>query len=167
MAIELGTENLPKHRKSLVAIAVVLVFAIAAVFLTRPQISTTRFSPVSGLITLKASAQAATPYDVALANHNPTLVEFYADWCTTCQALAPALQAVHQQFGVDLNLVMLNIDDPQWRSQIQQFRVSGVPHLVLLNSDQTIVDTFIGEVPQQLLASRIEAVLNGAAAASL
>ncbi|MEO0825558.1 MAG: thioredoxin domain-containing protein [Cyanobacteria bacterium J06642_9] len=161
------TENLVKRQKSLIAIAVVVIFAIAAVFLTRPQTSTTGLSPVSGLITLKASAQSAISYDLAIANGNPTLVEFYADWCTTCQALAPALQAVHRQFGSDLNLVMLNIDDPQWRSQIQQFRVSGVPHLVLLNPDQAIVDSFIGDVPRQVLASRIEEIVADAIPVSL
>lgn len=148
--------KIPDTRKfSLLTIAVVILFAIAAIFLTRPVTSLQSFSPVSGLMALKASAQTAMPYEVAMANSKPTLVEFYADWCTTCQAMAPTLQSVHEQISDRANFVMLNIDDPQWQPQIKQFGVSGVPHLVLLNGDQTIADTFIGKLPKPILAQRL------------
>lgn len=146
-------------RRNWMAIALVLGFAIAAFFLTRPQAAATGLSPVAGLMTLKASAQTAMPYDQAMANPNPTLVEFYANWCTTCQAIAPTLEAVHTQFGDQLNFVMLNIDDPQWREQVQQFRVSGVPHLTLLGADQSLVDTFVGKVPKAVITQSLADLL--------
>ena len=148
-----------KNKASLLAIAVVATFAIAAYLLTLPDPSVQSLSPISGLMTLKTTTQQATPYPVAMVTPKPTLVEFYADWCTTCQALAPTLQAIHHQFGNQINFVMLNIDDPQWREQVQQFQVSGVPHLALLNSDQTLADTFIGKVPKQIIADRVADLL--------
>ncbi|MEM6434244.1 MAG: thioredoxin domain-containing protein, partial [Cyanobacteria bacterium P01_D01_bin.115] len=84
--------------RSLMAIAVIALFAIAAFFLTRPVTMAQSVSPVAGLITLRASAQQAMPYEQAIANGQPTLVEFYADWCTTCQAMAPTLETLHHQF---------------------------------------------------------------------
>ncbi|MEB3209780.1 MAG: thioredoxin domain-containing protein [Leptolyngbyaceae bacterium] len=149
----------PQHRNTVIAIALIIVFAIAAMVLTRPQTHTSSLSPVSGLITLKASAQSAMPYEQAMKNPNPTLIEFYADWCTTCQRLAPTLASVHDELGSELNFVMLDIDDPQWRSQIQQFHVSGVPHLVLLNADQSIADSFVGNVPASILRDRLTHLL--------
>lgn len=142
------------------AIALVATFAIAAFFLTRPVTSPQSFSPVAGLITLKASAQTAMPYEVAVANGKPTLIEFYADWCTTCQAMASTLDAVHQQVGPEVNRVMLNIDDPQWRAQVQQFNVTGVPHLVLRAADGAIAETFVGKVPKSVLLARMQSVLS-------
>lgn len=133
---------------NLLVIAIVAVFAIGAFFLTRPDTGSQRLSPVSGLMTLRATVQESMPYQVAVANRKPTLIEFYADWCTTCQAMAPTLQAVHQELGDRVNFVMLDIDNPQWRDQVQQFRVTGVPHLALLAPDQTVADTFIGKVPK-------------------
>ncbi|MGD1906703.1 MAG: thioredoxin domain-containing protein [Leptolyngbyaceae cyanobacterium] len=138
-----------------VVIAVIGLFAIAALVLTRPTTAISHLSPLSGLITLKASAQNAMPYGEAMGNPQPTLIEFYADWCTTCQALAPTLDAVHDQFGESLNFVMIDIDAPQWQPQIQQFQVQGVPHLALVNSDQTVADTFIGKVPESVLVNRV------------
>ncbi|NER82450.1 MAG: thioredoxin fold domain-containing protein [Leptolyngbya sp. SIO1D8] len=153
------SNNPGKTKLNLIAIAVVVLFAIAAFWLTQPDTASKSFSPLSGLMTLKATAQEAIPYSLAMADPKPTLVEFYADWCTTCQALAPTLQSVHHQFGEQINFVMLDIDDPQWQAQVQQFQVSGVPHLVLLNSDQTLVDTFIGKVPKQVIANRVAELL--------
>lgn len=37
---------------------------------------------------LAAMAKSATPLEVALTNGKPSLMEFYADWCTSCQAMA-------------------------------------------------------------------------------
>ncbi len=149
-----------KRKRSTVAIALIVLFAIFAFVLTRPITSLQSLSPVSGLMALKASAQSSTPYEVAIASHTPTLIEFYADWCTTCQAMAPTLEAVHQDVGEQVNFVMLDIDNPQWQAQVQQFQVRGVPHLVLLDRDQTIVDTWIGKVPKSVLLARVTNVLS-------
>lgn len=143
-----------------IAVGLVGMFAIATFLITRPQTPGTSFSPLSGLMTLQATAQAAIPYDQALGNQKPTLIEFYADWCTTCQAMAPTLQALHHRYGDQVNFVMLNIDDPRWSQQIQQFQVSGVPQLTLLRSDQTVVENFIGKVPKSVLDDTLNTLLN-------
>jgi thiol-disulfide isomerase/thioredoxin len=141
------------------AVGLVGLFAIATLLLTRPQTPGARFSPLSGLITLQATAQAAMPYDQALGNQRPTLIEFYADWCTTCQALAPTLQTLHHRYGEQVNFVMLNIDDPRWNQQIEQFQVSGVPQITLLRPDHSIIDSFVGKVPRSVLDDRLTTLL--------
>ncbi|NEQ97421.1 MAG: hypothetical protein F6K30_11965 [Cyanothece sp. SIO2G6] len=54
---------------------------------------------------------------------------------------------------------MLNIDDPQWRSPIQQFQVSGVSYLVLLDTDHEVADSFIGNVPKTALHDQVAKLL--------
>jgi thiol-disulfide isomerase/thioredoxin len=152
-------ENFPGKKSGLVTIATIVLFAIASFFLTRPATPIQSLSPLSGLITLKTTVQESIPYPVAIANNKPTLVEFYADWCTTCQAIAPTLQSIHHQLDDRVNFVMLNIDDPKWYEQIQEYQVNGVPHLVLLNGDRAIVDRFIGKVPRSILYNRITDLL--------
>ncbi|ASC71499.1 thioredoxin domain-containing protein [Halomicronema hongdechloris C2206] len=148
-------DALKRRFSPLIPLVIIGVFAIATLWLTRPAGSAPGPSLVSGLMTLKATAQAATPYDAAMANGKPTLLEFYADWCTTCQAMAPTLQALHHQFGHQVNLVMLNIDDPQWQQPLERFQVKGVPHLVLLQADGTVADSVTGKVPRSILSHRL------------
>ena len=148
------------NRIGAIAIALVAIFAIATFFLTRPQTASLKLSPVAGLMSLKALAQDAVPYDVAMTNAKPTVIEFYADWCTTCQALAPSLQSLHDELGAQINFVMLNIDDPQWSRQIQQFHATGVPQLTLLQADQTVADTFVGKVPKSILMQHLQMLIS-------
>lgn len=142
-------------------LAVVLIgFAIATFLLTRPMTTLTSLSPVSGLVALKSTAQVAMPYEAAIANGKPTLLEFYADWCTTCQSMAPTINTLHDQYGEHMNLVMLNIDDPRWRSQVEQFQVNGVPEYFLLDADQSLQRSFVGRVPYGILAQAMKTLLS-------
>ncbi|MEL6222124.1 MAG: thioredoxin domain-containing protein [Cyanobacteria bacterium J06627_8] len=142
-----------------IILTLLIGFTIATFFLTRPITTSSSLSPVSGLVMLKATAKTAVPYAEAIANGKPTLVEFYADWCTTCQSMASTIDSLHTQYGADLNIVMLNIDDPQWRSQVDAFRVGGVPEYFLLASDQSLQDSFVGRVPYGILAQAIKTVI--------
>ena len=144
--------------KNWIITGVVVICALVTLVLPRFMGSGPSLSPVSGLMTQKILAQQAMPYDVALSNGKPTLIEFYADWCTTCQAFAPTLQAVHDSLGTRVNFVMLNIDDPQWREPIEIYRATGVPHLTLLNEDHSIADTWVGKVPESYLRDRLESL---------
>lgn len=149
----------PKQQRGWV-ILVVLLFSIVTFGLTRPITTVQSGTSVAGLMTLKASAQTAVPYAVAIANRKPTLIEFYADWCTTCQSLAPTLETVTQPYGSAVNFVMLDIDDPQWQDQIQHYQVTGVPHLVLQNGEGQIADTFVGNVPAGVLTQGLQELLS-------
>lgn len=146
--------RLPPHRRPGLVVVVVLLFALVTVVLTRPP-AVASSSAVTGLMALKATAQLGQPYDQAMASGKPTLVEFYADWCTTCQAMAPTLVALHQRFGEEVDLVMVNIDDPQGSNLVARYGVNGVPHLVLAAADGTVAQTWVGEVPYPVLASRL------------
>ena len=141
------------------AIGLVIGVIVGTLFLTRPSVSTSSLSPVSGLMSLRQMAQSSIAYDDAIANQKPTLVEFYADWCTTCQSLAPTLHELQQDYANQVNFVMLDIDDPRWAAQIDQYQVTGVPKIVLLTTNQQVSDTFIGRLPRSVLAEAMEQLL--------
>jgi thiol-disulfide isomerase/thioredoxin len=113
-------------------------------------------APGAGLTTLRAMAAESVPYEEALDNSLPTLVEFYADWCTSCQAIAPTLDKLHDRYGSQLNFVMLNVDNPQWRPLLKQYRVQGVPQFLFLNRDRVVVKTLVGLVPEPVLERLFE-----------
>lgn len=144
----------------LVAVGMAMIAAVLVTFLiTRPAVMATSFTPLSGLMTLKAMATEAVPYGDAIASPNPTLIEFYADWCTTCQGMASTMADLHQQYGASMNFVMLNIDDPQWATQVSDYGALGVPQFTLLDAHQNELKIWIGKVPKPIFAHVFDQLL--------
>jgi thiol-disulfide isomerase/thioredoxin len=112
--------------------------------------------------TLAAMAKAATPLELALTNGKPTLMEFYADWCTSCQAMARDMGELKQEYGKQVNFVMLNIDNNKWLPEMLHYRVEAIPYFVFLNSTGESIATTIGEQPRPVMAANLEALAGDA-----
>ena len=108
---------------------------------------------------LQAQAQASVPLTVALSNGKPTLTEFYADWCTSCQAMARDLAEIKQEYGEKVNFVMLNVDNNKWLPEILRYRVDGIPHFVFFNRQGEEIAQTIGEQPLPILEADLEALV--------
>lgn len=106
-------------------------------------------------------ASASMPYETALANDRPTLLEFYANWCTSCQSMAGTVAELKQQYGDRLNFVMLNVDNDKWLPEILRYQVDGIPLFAFLNGTDQAVGTSIGEQPRTILSTNLEALITG------
>ena len=88
---------------------------------------------------MRKMAKESMAYQDAINDRKPTLLEFYAYWCTTCQEMAPIINSLESEYAEKINLVMLNIDDPQWQEIIEKYRVTGVPQFTFLDAKKVIV----------------------------
>jgi thiol-disulfide isomerase/thioredoxin len=93
---------------------------------------------------LERLARQSPDLAVALANDRPTLVEFYADWCEACRAMAPAMDRLEQQHRGALDVVLLNVDNPRWQAEVDRFEVNGIPQLELFDAGGQPVGRSIG-----------------------
>lgn len=99
---------------------------------------------------LERMARRSPPLSEALADGRPTLVEFYADWCESCLAMAPAMEDLERRHP-ELDVVLLNVDNPVWEPQLLQWQVNGIPHLELFGADGQDRGQAIGRrQPQEL-----------------
>jgi thiol-disulfide isomerase/thioredoxin len=149
------SENLSEVNKSnLIRNALIAIVAIAlsiALFLGW-QTETTSTS-------LQAQAEQSIPLEVALSNGKPTMTEFYADWCTTCQAMAAELAEIKQQYGDRVNFVMLNVDNNKWLPEMLRYGVDGIPHFVFMNRQGETIADAIGEQPRPILEADLDALI--------
>lgn len=113
----------------------------------------------TGATSLDTQADNSTPLEVALANGKPTLMEFYANWCTSCQAMAKDLGELKQQYANSVNFVMLNVDNTKWLPEILNYRVDGIPHFVFLGQDGKAIAQTIGEQPHSVMQANLDALV--------
>ncbi|WGV25261.1 thioredoxin family protein [Halotia branconii] len=122
---------------------------------------------VLGLRTETTSASLAQleetsiPLEVAISNGKPSIVEFYADWCTVCQKMAPDMAELEQQYADQVNFVMLNVDNTKWLPEMLKYRVDGIPNFVFLAKNGETIAQAIGDQPRLVMASNLDALVTG------
>jgi len=136
-----------------------LLIVLAAIALSVSLFLGVRTQTPSSSLTQMAKASA--PLETALTNGKPTLMEFYADWCGSCQAMAKDLSAIKQKYAEPMNFVMLNVDNDKWLPEITKYRVDGIPHFVYLNDKGSSVAETIGEMPGSIMEANLEALIAG------
>lgn len=109
-------------------------------------------------VTLSRLAEQSTPWDVAQQNQKPTLLEFYANWCSVCQAMAGDVGKLEQTYGDKVNFVMLNVDNSKWMPEVLKYRVDGIPHFIYFDAQGGVSGMGIGQQPVQLMAANLEAL---------
>lgn len=93
---------------------------------------------------LEKLARQSLDLPAARANGRPTLLEFYADWCQACRAMAPAMEQLEQRQRGRLNVVLLNVDNPRWQPELERYEVNGIPQLEFFNAAGEPVGRAVG-----------------------
>jgi len=134
-----------------------LLVAIAAIILTTALFF--GFQAQQSSTSLDAVAAAAISIDEAIANDKPTTIEFYADWCSSCQSMAADNLSLEKEYSDRMNFVMLNVDNTKWLPEVTKYRVDGIPRFIFLDrANQAIGDT-TGAIPREIMAANIEAAI--------
>lgn len=90
----------------------------------------------------------------AVANFaGPVLVDFYADWCPPCRALAPTIDALAADFGDRALIGKLDVD--AHGDIAGEFGIRSIP-TILIFAHGEIVERFTGVVSKDALARALD-----------
>ncbi len=94
------------------------------------------------------------------SNGKPTVIDFWAPWCTNCRIFAPTLYAIEHEYQDRVNFIVVNGDDARNYPLVQLLGVDAIPHVAFLNSEGDVETALIGPVSRRVLRADLDALLN-------
>ena len=67
-----------------------------------------------------------------LRRGKPVVVDFWANWCTPCHAMAPIMKGLAKEF--DEQIIFAKVDVPNNRDLAEQFKIRNIPTVILFRN---------------------------------
>lgn len=136
-----------------------LVVAVLSVTFALAQFVWQYLHPIEPIQILYQLQQSSADIHVVGKNGKPTVVDFWAPWCENCKLSAATLQSLEEQYGKDVNFVLINGDLAANGEYVDALGVDAIPHMAFISYDGVVETALIGPVPKRVVQADIEALL--------
>ncbi len=105
----------------------------------------------------KAQAVTAADFDtVVMKSQIPVVVDFWAEWCSPCRALAPTLDQLAIDFEGKIIVVKVNVDEEP--DLAMNYNVQSIPTLLFVKNGE-MMDQAVGNLALNKLHDIVNKVL--------
>jgi thioredoxin 1 len=92
-----------------------------------------------------------------IKSNTPVLVDFWAEWCGPCHALAPTVASIADSYAGKMKVGKLNVDENE-RTAFK-YGIRSIPTLILFKGGE-IKEVLIGNRPKNEIVQVIEKHIN-------
>ena len=90
----------------------------------------------------------ATFESEVLKAQTPVVVDFWAEWCGPCRAIAPVLEELATTMGEKVKIVKLNVDENP--ATASKYGIMSIPTLMIFKNGE-LASRQVGAAPKQKL----------------
>ncbi len=90
-----------------------------------------------------------------IESDTPVLIDFYADWCGPCHALAPIIQEVKNELGEKVKIVKIDVDRNE--ALAQKLQIMSIPTIAIFRNGK-MEWRAAGVQPKQAIIHKIEEI---------
>ena len=91
-----------------------------------------------------------------LQAEGPVLVDFWAEWCGPCKAIAPVLEELAEDYDGKLKVCKMDVDSNT--ETAPKYGIRGIPTLIVFNNGD-VAGTKVGAVSKSQLSAFIDSVI--------
>ena len=86
----------------------------------------------------------------------PVLVDYWAEWCGPCKAIAPSLEEISEEMKDKLKVVKVNVDENPKVSQ--SYSIRSIPALMIFKNGVKVSEK-MGALPKSALQAWVNETL--------
>ncbi|MFH1954068.1 MAG: thioredoxin [Pseudomonadota bacterium] len=96
-------------------------------------------------------------FDEEIINSDmPAMVDFWAEWCQPCKAMAPIIEELAQEYKGKIKFVQMNVAEN--RDTPARFGIRSIPTLMLFKGGE-VAQTLIGAYPKSRIEEELKRLL--------
>ena len=105
--------------------------------------------------TAKAVTDASFEADV-LKSDKTILVDFWAEWCGPCRAVAPVLDQIASEHEGNIRIAKVNVDEQP--NLAAQYRITSIPAMKVFKDGEEVRE-IIGAMPKPAIEERLSGII--------
>lgn len=91
-----------------------------------------------------------------LKSENPVLIDFWAEWCTSCKMMMPIVEELAKEYEGQVKFAKVNVNEEN--EITEKYTILSIPTFLFMKQGK-VINKIIGAVPKTILVEELNKLL--------